>query len=390
MPDTKAQPDTTRVPALDLMRVAAVGAVILYHYGFWGPAAHGVPQVAMPLLAPVAQYGFLGVPVFFAISGFVIAYSAEGRTPVGFAIARFSRIYPTFVICMTLTFATTLALGGAHFDVTWRQWFANLFIAAPALGQPYMDDAYWSLVIEVMFYVWVAALLALRIFPRRIDAIIVAWIAITFANELTIDAPIFEKLFMADDSGFFAVGLLIYEHYRGRRDARLYGLMSLAMGTAAFQAVHKIERLGVHTHGSFDAGIVVAICIVSLGMVFLATRIRSLPLPARVVLAAGGITYPLYLLHLQLGYTILLAATSGQPGIVSTTAVIIGVVWLAWFVWRVLERPAHSWTRDRLTMLASRLGWPSRIHAGAQLALQDASIGGVSLQNRKDPSAAKR
>ena len=34
------------------------------------------------------------------ISEFVIAYSAEGRTPVGFAIARFSRIYPTFLFCV--------------------------------------------------------------------------------------------------------------------------------------------------------------------------------------------------------------------------------------------------------------------------------------------------
>jgi peptidoglycan/LPS O-acetylase OafA/YrhL len=79
-----------------------------------------------------------------------------------------------------------------------------------------VDTSYWSLVIEVVFYAWVAIFITLGLFPRRIDAIIVAWLAITFANELTIDAPIFEKLFMADDSGFFAVGLLIYQHYRGR------------------------------------------------------------------------------------------------------------------------------------------------------------------------------
>ena len=73
----------SRVPSLDLLRLAAVAAVILYHYGFWGPTSNGVPQVALPYLAAFAQYGFLGVPVFFTISGFVIAYSAEGRTPIG-------------------------------------------------------------------------------------------------------------------------------------------------------------------------------------------------------------------------------------------------------------------------------------------------------------------
>ncbi|QOZ34735.1 acyltransferase [Bradyrhizobium sp. CCBAU 53421] len=347
---------------LDLLRLAAVGAVILYHYGFWGVASHGAQMVAMPYLAPVAQYGFLGVPVFFAISGFVIAYSAEGRTPVGFAIARFSRIYPTFVICMTLTFLATLLLGHAYFRATWQQWFANLFIAAPMLGQPYMDDAYWSLVIEVVFYGWVALFLAWGIFPRRIDTIIVAWIAVTFANELTLDVPLFEKLFMADDSGFFAVGLLIYEHYRGRRDTRLYSLLTLAMGTATFQAVHKLERLGVHTHGSFDPRVVTMICIVSLGIVFAATRIKTVPLPDSLVRAVGGITYPLYLLHLQLGYVLLLLMTP-VPDALSTALVVAGMVALAWFVWCFLESPTHNLVRDKLTMLASRHGWPSRIRA---------------------------
>ncbi|MGY4313378.1 peptidoglycan/LPS O-acetylase OafA/YrhL [Bradyrhizobium sp. JR3.5] len=370
MPSLAKQPDPTRVPVLDLLRLAAVGAVILYHYGFWGTASHGAQKVAMPYLAPVAQYGFLGVPVFFAISGFVIAYSAEGRTPVGFAIARFSRIYPTFVICMTLTFLTTLLLGQAYFHVTWGQWLANLLIAAPMLGQPYMDDAYWSLVIEVVFYVWVALFLAWGIFPRKIDTIILAWIAITFANELTLDVPLFEKLFMADDSGFFAVGLLIYEHYRGRRDMRLYSLLTLAMGTATFQAVHKLERLGVHTHGDFDPRVVTLICVVSLGVVFAATRIKSVPLPAGFVRAVGGITYPLYLLHLQLGYVILLLMTP-KPDALSTALVVTGMVLLAWFVWRFLESNAHYLVRDKLTMLASRYGWPSRLGRPGNALLTD-------------------
>lgn len=350
--------DSSRVPALDLLRLAAVGAVILHHYGSWGPASHGVPQVALPALASIAQYGFLGVPVFFAISGFVIAYSAEGRTPVGFAIARFSRIYPTFVLCMTLTFAATVLFGADHFDVTAPQWLANLFIAAPMLGQPYVDTSYWSLVIEVVFYAWFAAFMALGLLPRRIDAIIVAWLALTFANELTIDAPIFEKLFMADDSGFFAVGLLIYQHYRGHRDARLWALSALAIGTAVFQAIHKLDRLGVHTGGSFDPKVVPAICVVSLGVVFLATRIKQVPLPAKVVLAAGGITYPLYLLHMQLGYVMFTALAPQQHVLAITCAIVVGAFALAYGVWRFFEPSAQRAIRTMLTELVGRSGLP--------------------------------
>lgn len=364
MVEANDRSDQSRVPGLDLLRLAAVAAVILYHYGFWGPASNdGAPQIALPYLAAFAQYGFLGVPVFFTISGFVIAYSAEGRTPIGFAIARFSRIYPTFLFCMTLTFVTTLLLGGTHFEVTFAQWLANLFVAAPALGQSYVDTSYWSLVIEIVFYAWVALFMALGLFPRRIDLLILVWLGITFANELTIDAPVFEKLFIADDSGFFAVGLLTYEYYRGRRDLALFCILALSAGTSVFQAIHKLERLGVHTNGSFDERVVAAICLVSIAAIFVATRIRRLPLPAGLVLAAGGITYPLYLLHMQMGYTILTAAGPVGHAEPWTAAIVSGAIVLAWVTWRFVERPAHRWTKDRMTACAARFGWNSRPRA---------------------------
>lgn len=237
-------------------------------------------------------------------------------------------------------------------------------MAAPLLGQPYVDTSYWSLVIEIVFYTWVAAFMALGLFPRRIDAIIVMWLAITFANELTIDAPIFEKLFMADDSGFFAVGLLIYEHYRGRRDAKLWALSVLALGTAVFQAIHKLERLGVHTHGSFDPKLVAAICFVSLAIVFLATRIKRVPLPAAVVLTSGGITYPLYLLHMQLGYVLFDALAPERHIEAVTCTIVFGAFVLAFAVWRFAETPAHQWLRARLNAAAEAVGWSPRLRAG--------------------------
>jgi peptidoglycan/LPS O-acetylase OafA/YrhL len=306
-------------------------------------------------MASFAQYGFLGVPVFFIISGFVIAYSAEGRTATGFAIARFSRIYPTFLFCMSLTFLAILTLGPPHFDTTFAQWCANLFIAAPALGHPYMDGAYWSLVIEVSFYAWVTVLMAAKVFPRRLDLIILIWLGITFANELTIDAPIFEKLFLADDSGFFAVGLVIYEFFRGRRDPKLYAIFALSVGTAVFQSLHKLIRLAPHTGGAFDHAVVVAICLASIAIIFAATKLRRIPVPAGLVMAIGGLTYPLYLLHMQLGYVVL-TAYAQQGSISAVVMLLAGIGLLSWSVWRFMERPAQRWTKDALTAYAMRRG----------------------------------
>src|SRR5712691_6494178 len=165
----------------------------------------------------------------------------------------------------------------------------------------------------------------------------------------------FEKLFMADDSGFFAVGLLIYEFYRGRRDTVLYCIFSLSSGTAVFQALHKLERLGVHTGGTFNNRVVVTICLVSIAVIFWATRIKRIPLPTGLILAAGGLTYPLYLLHMQMGYVIFLKIAAPGQSLSSVLAVVSGISVLAWVIWRYVERPAQKRTKAILTTYANRL-----------------------------------
>ena len=46
MPPSAGSPP--RVEALDLLRLVAVLGVVLYHFGFWGPASHGVASASLP------------------------------------------------------------------------------------------------------------------------------------------------------------------------------------------------------------------------------------------------------------------------------------------------------------------------------------------------------
>ena len=343
------KPHAGRVPALDLLRLVAVLGVILFHYGFRGPTAFGTTHVAWPELSAVARYGYLGVPVFFVISGFVIAYSAEGRTATTFAIARFARIYPCFLVCMTLTFLAALWLGPPYFSTGLAQWAANLVVAAPALHQPYMDSAYWSLVAEITFYAWVTVLMATGVLPRHADAVVLAWLGLTMLNELTIDAAVVEKLLLADYSGFFATGLLIHQLHRGRRDAALQWLLAAAVAVAVFQSVHNLGWLRAQTGTPFDDGVVAAICLGSILAIIWATRIERLPLRSSTVIAIGGVTYPLYLLHQQIGYDVLLwlRPAGHPPALVGAVMAAMGL--LAWAIWRYVERPAQRWTKGVLT-----------------------------------------
>jgi peptidoglycan/LPS O-acetylase OafA/YrhL len=347
--------DVARVQALDLLRLVAVLGVMLFHYGFRGPTAFNVTHVAVPELAWIGRYGFLGVPIFFIISGFVIAYSAEGRTATAFAIARFSRIYPCFLFCMTLTFSALLVLGPPNFETTFAQWAANLLIAATALHQSYIDSAYWSLVVEITFYGWVTILLAAKVFPRRIDAIVLAWLWLSMTNELTADNQIISRIFLTDHSGFLATGLLIYELHRGRRDFMLQCILGLSVATALFQALHNLRWLRDNDI-VFDDWIIATICLGSILLIIAATRLRRLPIRSTVVFAIGGVTYPIYLLHQQLGYTILEWIGSTSHARVLVAIILLAIAALSWMTWRFVERPGQRLTKQFLSNLFGQQG----------------------------------
>jgi peptidoglycan/LPS O-acetylase OafA/YrhL len=339
----------TRVPALDLLRLIAVLGVAAYHFGFHGPAG----MVAVPDVASVARYGFMGVPAFFVISGFVIAYSAEGRTATSFAIARFSRIYPTFLFCMTITFVAVLIFGAPLFQTTFLQWISNLVIVAP--GHTYVDSAYWSLVVEAIFYGWVTVLIWLGLFQRRCDAVLLIWIAISLLNELTVDIRFFGKTLLTDYSGFFASGIVLYQIRAGKPDARLLGLFALSVMTGVYQVVHNLRWTRQETGGEFDELIVAGIFVSCVAVIFLATRIKHLPMNPKVLLAIGGCTYPLYLLHQQLGYVAFVHINASAHPFFFASIVLFLIALVSLGIWHFFERPVQRWVKATLTDIGNRL-----------------------------------
>jgi len=337
-----------RVEILDLLRLFAVLAVLLFHYDFRGAAADGFTTVSLPDLTPIAKYGYLGVQLFFVISGFVIAYSAEGRTAAGFAIARIARIYPGFVFCMTMTFIATLAIGAPRFEATALGWFANLFIVAPALKQPFMDGAYWSIVYEITFYGWVFVLISTGLFRREIGLIVITWLAISIFNESFLGSLPLRRLLITDQSGFFAAGLLLYEIYRGRWDRTVLLLLALATVTAINEALAGAAWTRDHYHIPLDNWIVAGACLAAIGAVWLAMRVRRLPLQPSLILAIGGLTYPMYLLHQHIGYMLLsrFEGAATAPQLIAATT--LAVMTTSWLIWRYIERPAQMWMKRRL------------------------------------------
>ena len=85
-----------RINEIDFLRFVAALSVVLFHYSFRGHAADDLSVMPYPVLETVARYGYLGVDLFFLISGFVILMTASSGSLKDFVISRAVRLYPAF------------------------------------------------------------------------------------------------------------------------------------------------------------------------------------------------------------------------------------------------------------------------------------------------------
>ena len=120
---------------LDLVRFGAALMVALYHLAFWDWLPERSPT---PPIAPVSIFsaGWVGVEIFFVLSGFVIALSAQGKTVGQFITGRAARLYPAAWMCATISFIVL------HHTQLLPDYFRS--IALSPIG-PWIDGAYWTL-----------------------------------------------------------------------------------------------------------------------------------------------------------------------------------------------------------------------------------------------------
>jgi peptidoglycan/LPS O-acetylase OafA/YrhL len=353
---------------LDLARLFAVGAVIIYHFGWRGTMADDhLTRTVLPQLSSFSIYGYFGVKLFFVISGFVISFSAANRTFQAFAIARFARIYPTFLLCMTATFLTTLVLGGDVFSASFGKWAANAaFLPAMAVQKLTMDGAYWSIYAEVAFYAWIAALLAAGWFDDRLLAVVLVWLLLSAVSD-ALGAPlIMRRLFLTENSGFFAAGVVIFLlAERGFSWEAAIALVAAA-ACASMQALHEGAIMRDYLHAPIRPNVLLMLTFGSILLVGAAARWRMTPFPKAFVLGLGGLTYPLYLLHQNIGYMIFNHFGAGRSPEFMITVVIGLLIAMSWLIWRYFDRAAQKYVARELANVLAR-GAPGSVSASAEL-----------------------
>jgi peptidoglycan/LPS O-acetylase OafA/YrhL len=295
-----------RFSQLDLLRFFASLSVVIYHYKTeYIKTLPSGSSIINPLFF-ITKFGYLGVDLFFIISGFVIFMSASGRTARQFLISRGTRVYPTLWACATLTALVSIILPGTKghtiFPIFLR-WLASLTLLNEYVHIDYVDGVYWTLLLELQFYFMVFALLRMRVF-RYEKTWLTIWLISTLSF-LLFRQPFFMKSFIDPQySPLFIAGVTFY---LTRRDgSRPYYiailLVSLCLSTHfAYGVVDAFAHQKVTVHDRCMA----SLAIIGFYIVFFLISTKRFTLKTTpLLLAIGGMTYPLYLLHLTIGICI--------------------------------------------------------------------------------------
>jgi len=337
-----------RLEVLDGIRFLAAAYVLVFHFSAGDRSTwHQPSRVLFEPLFHVASYGWLGVELFFMISGFVICLSGWGKSIGQFAISRFVRLYPAYWFAVLLTTIVLLIDHRRAHPMPWLVVLENLTMTESWVQVPWVDPSYWTLAIELNFYLLVALTLVWRGFTyRRVLVFCTVWLAVSLLDAFT-SSYWYLILVQPVYVPFFVAGVVLYLMHRFGPNRTLWALLGCCWGIAMYRLVSRTA--GQHPSG-VNLNYWVSVTIVTAFFVLL-TLIALGKLNAvrgRWLITTGALTYPLYLLHQQIGETLIRLLDGLIPAWLVLTIALAAMLALAWFVQRFAERPMANRIRTAL------------------------------------------
>lgn len=348
--------------AIDLVRFGCAAMVMLYHYfttAWTEPSIAAkafLVDVAPPPAAMLAamRFNWIGVQLFFVISGMVIAQSAASSTGARFMQRRVLRLAPAAIVCATIS-AGMFAFTGTLVPDLFMRWLASVALWPFA---PQIDPVYWTIGVEMVFYFAVAALFSTnRNGGTDRLAVILVMLSAGFWSVMLATGDLFRPLHehalaltLLPHGAFFALGMLLTSAAREGWTVRRLWLFASALCVGATQIVVKANIRAEAVH--LDAAPTVPLAIFLSGLALLAAAWALQPqlaryIPPRTARIVGIATYPLYLIHHELGAAVIGALAAAGLGTVTAVGVTIAIMLaLTWAIAAWLEPPVHSVMRS--------------------------------------------
>ncbi|NYI07897.1 acyltransferase family protein [Allostreptomyces psammosilenae] len=342
-----------RLYALDGLRLVAALMVVAYHYMAYGANSDvtgwgGDPADHFP--APVsaaASYGFLGVELFFLISGFVICMSCWGRSPKEFLVSRVTRLFPAYWLAILVTTAVMNIAPVVYDPPELTLVLSNLTMFQEAFNVGHIDGVYWSLWAELRFYLIFGIVVAMGTTYQRVLLFCGIWAVASVLSDQA-ELPLLDLLAQPRYAPFFIAGVVMYLMHRFRPNPMLWGLLIFCWLVAQHRTWALInqaqESLSHQLSWEVALGFVTAffllVLLVALGKLDF-VRWGWLT-------TAGAITYPLYLLHENIGWTVIHVLSDRVPSWAIVAGLVPALMLLSWLVHRLVERPVGRALRRQM------------------------------------------
>lgn len=330
-------------PDIDGIRAIAILSVLLFH--------------ASPINF---QAGFIGVDIFFVISGFLITSIILSKTSSysfslkEFYVRRVRRIFPALICLLLFNFIvgwfvlfpneySQLAkhiIGGGTFFNNILLWQESGYFDLNSNLKPLLH--LWSLSIEEQFYLfWPMTLLLFSRQTRLVGLILIGIASLSFIfNILTLSTDTIASFYLpATRIWELAIGgLLSYLLTYNNKNSRYYpsfsiiGLLLIGIG---FVLISK-DTLYPGWYALYP--VLGTMLLISGGP---HSIINKYLLSNRLFVWVGLISYPLYLWHWSLlSYSHILS--HGQPDRLSRFTIVIISFLLAWLTYRFIEQPIRK------------------------------------------------
>lgn len=326
-----------RLSFLDSIRGIAALAVLLEHAG------ERISPHARDISHHFFSFGKFGVTAFFLTSGFVIPFTLErGDSLRRFWISRFFRLYPLYWLSLCLVLGSYL-LGitsavtpgfPAHFL---RNSLINVTMFQQFLGIPNAEGLYYTLGMEMAFYIFVSVLFVRRFHHRSLQ---IAWTAAISLALLGTLVPLFlrRRIPMAGLFYFLCllVGTAIYRNFANEVTARklcaLLAFVSLATIVEIYCNYVLIKKSDATER--FTLWAVLLPWLTAYAVFLLAYLFRAKEFP-RFFVWLGTISYSVYLLHPNVARII----PGSTHGTLSFFCVLAATLLLSTLTYRYIEQP---------------------------------------------------
>lgn len=288
----------------------------------------------------LVAYGALGVQFFFMVSGFVILMSLWGRSLASFTASRISRLFPAYWTAVLLcSFLFLMVAPGEFKSPSFTQVAVNLTMLQEGLGVKNLDGAYWTLWIELVFYVTVALFAVRSLNANRVLFFAFIW-PLAGAMALSAKQEFLTAILIPRYAPFFALGMVVYLIFAEGSTVLRWLSIGVNLVLGGYMTVeHFLPTMERVTERDLSSKVVWAVLVAGVLVLLMATISPVSSWGFAWMSVAGALTYPLYLVHEYWGWWII-GKLDGSVAPWATLAIAVGFVTiLAWVVYRFIEKP---------------------------------------------------